>query len=674
MASKIEIEYRAAVNEAVADIEKVNTAVGGAGAASQQAGIDFTNLKSALDLGIGAFKAIKGAAEAVINPTVDYAASVRDLQRTIGATAEESSKLIQAADDMGISSGTLSAALQAAIRKGVKPTVEGIGALADEYNAIQDPIARTKFLMDNFGRSGAALAPLMEQGAAGIAAMGDEAERMGLVMGQDAVDAARQYELAVDNLEDSMLALKIQIAEGVMPVLTNLFTEMATGTLLQKQLNAAAEDGVITQAEAARVWQEVRMGVTSASDAQAELNGQVSTHQKRLEEVDPYIQNMRASTEEITAATVEYSNQLSSQDQWLRDITVHTQEAQIAQENSSGVMQALAAGLSGTLTKAQEDYRDVLAETQPEIDKLNAKLAEYQAAQGQTVTVITEAQHSVEEYELAQIKAATAAQKLAEYTGDNREEYLQLKIASDNAQASVVTMGEQMGITEQFTLDYTTRIQEANGSIAELTLKQAEAEAQLALTTSQFLLQQVAASLTGEAQTELAYALGLIDEQSYNASIAMQELTDKYDQNGDHVITATEATEAYKNEVVALRDSIAGMQDKTVNVVVNTIRNEYNNTGGATYGTDGYEHGPGRASGGPVYGGQGYMVGEQGPEPFFPAGNGYIMNHNDGKSLVGALQSIAQSLAQGAGAVHNYYGYGSTGDTGDSRALAGALA
>lgn len=36
---------------------------------------------------------------------------------------------------------------------------------------------------------------------------------------------------------------------------------------------------------------------------------------------------------------------------------------------------------------------------------------------------------------------------------------------------------------------------------------------------------------------------------------------------------------------------------------------------------------PGRASGGPVYSGEGYMVGEHGPEPFFPSSNGTIIPH-----------------------------------------------
>jgi len=115
MSSKIEIEYKAATDQAVADINKVNKAVGESGTASKGAGLSLTDLKSGLDLAVGAYKLVEGAVKSVIDPTVKYAEEVRTLGRTIGSTAEESSKLIQAADDVGISANTLQAALLAAV-------------------------------------------------------------------------------------------------------------------------------------------------------------------------------------------------------------------------------------------------------------------------------------------------------------------------------------------------------------------------------------------------------------------------------------------------------------------------------------------------------------------------------------------------------------------------------
>jgi hypothetical protein len=153
-------------------------------------------------------KLLSGAIKDTINDTADYGMQVRDLSLLIGSSAEESSKLIQAADDVFISYETMSKAMQAAIRLGVQPTITGMGELSDQYNAIQDPIAKSKFLMETFGRSGADLAPLMKLGAAGIKALGDEAEKTGLVMDEKAVESAIRYKESLDNMQDTVDGLK----------------------------------------------------------------------------------------------------------------------------------------------------------------------------------------------------------------------------------------------------------------------------------------------------------------------------------------------------------------------------------------------------------------------------------------------------------------------------------
>jgi hypothetical protein len=157
-----------------------------------------------------AIKATGDAIKDTINDTVEYGKQVRDLSLLIGSSAEESSKLIQAADDVFISYETMTKAMQAAIRGGVEPTIAGMGELSNQYLAIQDPIARTKFLMDTFGRSGADLAPLMQLGKDGIKELGDEAEKTGLVMDEKAVKAAIRYKEELDKLNDTIGGFKTQ--------------------------------------------------------------------------------------------------------------------------------------------------------------------------------------------------------------------------------------------------------------------------------------------------------------------------------------------------------------------------------------------------------------------------------------------------------------------------------
>ena len=55
--AKIDIQYQTAVNDAIRDIDKVNTAIAGSGQSSQAAKLSLTDLKSGLDLATGAFRA-----------------------------------------------------------------------------------------------------------------------------------------------------------------------------------------------------------------------------------------------------------------------------------------------------------------------------------------------------------------------------------------------------------------------------------------------------------------------------------------------------------------------------------------------------------------------------------------------------------------------------------------
>lgn len=553
-----------AKDEASAQIEGVGESLGGLDKAGQSAGLSLTDLKSGLDLAKMAFGAVQGAIKSVIDPTVEYAGEVRTLGRTIGSTAEESSKLIQAADDVGISAGTLQSALEAAIKKGVKPSIEGIGKLADQYNAIQDPIEKTKFLMDNFGRAGADLAPLMEEGAAGIRAAGDEAERLGLVMDQDGVDSARRYEIAMDDFGDSVMAVKLAIAENLLPAVTELISTGSEQISLWKNIGAAVSEGRLSFLDYLKASAEVVWTDKTLADVNDELTGSTVEMAAATNAAAARYQGLADQYDTTTTATVEYSNQIQSQTGWLNELVPAIDNTRMAGE-------LLAAGLSGTLTVAQETYKDAVANTVPVIS-------------------------------------------------------------------------------------------EHTGWLETMRAKQADAEAQLKLTTSEFLYQQVAAHLDTGAQLELANQLGLIDDTSYNAAVAMQELTAKYDTNHDGTVSAAEATKAYKDEVIALRDGITSLADKTVNIRINTVyQDQY---------LDAYRAatGGGRAAGGPITGGTAYMVGERGPELVIPSGNGNVMNNDLLSKMVNALDKIASG-----GQTVNYYGYGGEVAAGQTRAQAGAF-
>lgn len=186
----------------------------------------FQNLTG---ISLGAAGAITGVVAAIkssIDFTVKYADQVQNLARNIGATTQEASRLIQVSDDVKVSVEQLGTGLKAAITRGYEPTIEGLGEMSDAYLAIQDPIARSKYLIDTFGRSGLEMARLMELGSAGIKSMGENAK---MVLTPADIDRMNKFYLATDDLNDSFDQLKVTIGLTAAGPLTQFFQTMSNG-------------------------------------------------------------------------------------------------------------------------------------------------------------------------------------------------------------------------------------------------------------------------------------------------------------------------------------------------------------------------------------------------------------------------------------------------------------
>jgi len=152
---------------------------------------------------------------------VDYAAQVRDVSRSLGASAEESSRLVQVADDVGISYSALTTSLKMAQKDGIDPSIDGLAKLSDQYLALAPGVERTQFLLDNFGKSGAEMGKLLEQGGAGIREMSAAMDES-MILTQEALDQARDFEIAQDAMNDTWDAFTYQVA----PPLVNAMTDI----------------------------------------------------------------------------------------------------------------------------------------------------------------------------------------------------------------------------------------------------------------------------------------------------------------------------------------------------------------------------------------------------------------------------------------------------------------
>lgn len=295
-------------NQAKAEFDKLDKQVKGLQGQTGVKGLNKTlgdldsKFKSVTGVSLG-FTTAAGAAGAAVsglikfmsdavNETVAYATEIDNMSRLLGLSTEETSRLVQASDDLFISQETLTSGLQAATRKGIDVSIEGLKKLADEYNSLPAGVTRSKFVLDTFGRSGAEMGKLMEQGAAGIdAATAAIADNM--IITQKSMADIMNYKRSVDNLQDSWQGLKYTVGSTVIPQLDLLFRVMTKGkddvethaqavNKLQMQLDRAASAAAIGNKSAKAAMESLQKQLDTLNDEFYNTAGAAGTTETSL--------------------------------------------------------------------------------------------------------------------------------------------------------------------------------------------------------------------------------------------------------------------------------------------------------------------------------------------------------------------------------------------------------
>jgi len=218
------------------------------GGAAQTAGGHFSKIAEiAGGIGLASGIAVLGSkvldfGKESINAFQDVGKEVKLLQRYTGDTAEEMSKLRFAAEESGVSAETLAMALgkmsKAASTTAGEKKFEAIGVsvkdmnghmkssseifteVASKLGGMSNGVEKTNAIMQIFGRSGMELAPLLNQGAAGIAKFKEEAQKFGLVLSQDNLDAVKANVMAHREFHAAIEGMQVQLGQFLYPALT----------------------------------------------------------------------------------------------------------------------------------------------------------------------------------------------------------------------------------------------------------------------------------------------------------------------------------------------------------------------------------------------------------------------------------------------------------------------
>lgn len=218
---------------------------------------------------VGALTAAGAAAAKAVGDYTAYAEKIRGMATITGTGTEETSRLVQAFDDLGVSQETLSSVMETASRKGFVATIENVSALADKYNALTDQQEKNKLLTDTLGKSGLDLAKAFQQGGQAIKDAA-AAQATGMLITAKDAEEAEKLRVAQDNLDDSIQAVSNSFAKVMVPVLTEIINSSMHATVTTQNMAT----------ELAKIPPQQRAGAVAAAEYNARLasNEQVTTN------------------------------------------------------------------------------------------------------------------------------------------------------------------------------------------------------------------------------------------------------------------------------------------------------------------------------------------------------------------------------------------------------------
>jgi len=291
-----------AVEQLSGSFEEMSVSVKDTAKASEKTGIGIKELEAGMNVAAQAVGYLKDAYEAVISPTLELASSQRELALAGQISVEEAGKLIQVADDLKIPVATLTTAFREMAKDGLQPTFENIKKVAAEYQSIEDPTKRLMFAQESLGRSYQDMLPFLDQPIEKLDEMAASAEATGLVMSTEAVEAAREYEMALDSLNDTFQGMVVQIGSEVIPVLTDAATAFQTLVTWNQTIEQAIADHEAALVSAETSYADYVAEMQRTAEASGKLIVTQEEYNAKLSQADQILAGTASSLVVMTEA------------------------------------------------------------------------------------------------------------------------------------------------------------------------------------------------------------------------------------------------------------------------------------------------------------------------------------------------------------------------------------
>jgi len=121
---------------------------------------------------------------------------------------------------------------------GLRSVDDVLADIADEFAAMEDGSLKTARAMELFGRSGATLIPLLNQGSEGIAEMRQEAHELGIVISTETAHAAEALNDDLTRLKGVATGFANQLATHLIPRMRDVVANLTEFAMRAGQSNA----------------------------------------------------------------------------------------------------------------------------------------------------------------------------------------------------------------------------------------------------------------------------------------------------------------------------------------------------------------------------------------------------------------------------------------------------
>jgi hypothetical protein len=226
---------------------------GDLGRAATIAETRMRHIKDSVSRTVGQLSAIGLAAGAALTAAmkagIDRADDMADLAQAVGVTVENLSRLQFVAQESGLSAEELGAGL-VKLSKHLKEVGDqrsadqALLAIAEHFSKMPDGVEKTTQALEYFGRAGAKMIPLLNEGAAGIVEMMKQSDELGFTISQNTADAADQFNKKLGILSKGVTAFNTNLAAALLPSLNALASEFlhtkTAGEALDKVVRIAA--------------------------------------------------------------------------------------------------------------------------------------------------------------------------------------------------------------------------------------------------------------------------------------------------------------------------------------------------------------------------------------------------------------------------------------------------